>query len=209
MSKMHHPNIVQFLGYIDDPFTIVMEYIPNKNLQENYGLLYKSTKISIMKDILKGLAYIHNRTPYSLIHRDIKPTNIILTNSRVAKITDFGLSKFYSLTKTFSYNNLSTLDNNQNELYDNDLTTDVGTYRFMAPEMKKEQEYNSKIDIYSCGALFYEMFENRKFIDKYQLIWYKTPKLLRTIILNYMLTNNPDNRYDALTLLKILDKNKI
>ena len=99
MSKMHHPNIVQFLGYINDPFIIVMEYIPNKNLQENYGSLYKSRKISIMKDILKALAYIHNRRPYSLIHRDIKPNNIILTNSKVAKITDFGLSKFYSLTK--------------------------------------------------------------------------------------------------------------
>jgi len=209
MSKMHHPNIVQFLGYIDDPFTIVMEYIPNKNLQENYGTLYKSTKISIMKDILKGLAYIHNRTPYSLIHRDIKPTNIILTNSRVAKITDFGLSKFYSLTKTFSHNNLTTLDNNQNELYDNDLTTDVGTLRFMAPEMKKGKPYNNKIDIYSCGALFYELFENRKFIDKYQLIWYKTPKTIKNIILNYMLLDNPDDRYDALTLLKLLNKNKI
>ena len=42
--------------------------------------LKKREKISIMKDILKGIAYIHNRKPYSLIHRDIKPTNILLTN---------------------------------------------------------------------------------------------------------------------------------
>ena len=56
-------------------------------------------KISIMKDILKGIAYIHNRRPYSLIHRDIKPTNILLTNSKVAKITDFGLSKFTYLNR--------------------------------------------------------------------------------------------------------------
>lgn len=228
MSKLHHPNIVQFLGYTDDPFIIVMEYIPNNNLLENYGLLSKSVKISIMKDILRGLAYIHNRRPYSLIHRDIKPTNIILTNSRVAKITDFGLSKFYSLTKTFSHMNLAGLDNdpegetpenaitaNIAELYDNDLTTDVGTYRFMAPEMDGNhgnhgnQEYTNKIDIYSCGALLYEMFENKKFIDKANISWYKTPKLLRPIILDNMLAYNPDDRIDALTLLKILDKNKI
>lgn len=234
MSKLHHPNIVQFLGYTDDPFIIVMEYIPNNNLRENYGLLSKSVKISIMKDILRGLAYIHNRRPYSLIHRDIKPTNIILTNSRVAKITDFGLSKFYSLTKTFSHMNLASLDDdvpdgetpenaitantantaNMAQLYDNDLTTDVGTYRFMAPEMdggknQGNQEYTNKIDIYSCGALLYEMFENKKFIDKANISWYKTPKLLRTIILDNMLAYNPDDRIDALTLLKMLDKNKI
>ena len=196
-------------------------------------------KISIMKDILRGLAYIHNRRPYSLIHRDIKPTNIILTNSRVAKITDFGLSKFYSLTKTFSHMNLSSLDNdpdgetpknaitanvaNMAELYDNDLTTDVGTYRFMAPEMDGgknqgnqgnqgnlgNQEYTNKIDIYSCGALLYELFENKNFIDKANISWYKTPKLLRPIILDNMLAYNPDDRIDALTLLKMLDKNKI
>lgn len=209
MSKLHHPNIVQFLGYIDDPFIIVMEYIPNKNLQENYGSLYKSTKISIMKDILKGLAYIHNRRPYPLIHRDIKPTNIILTNSRVAKITDFGLSKFYSLTKTFSNTNLVELDNKLNELYENDLTRDVGTYRFMAPEMKKQETYNSKADIYSCGALFYELFENKKFIDKLQLKWYKTPIFIKNIIINYMLVDNPEDRLDALIILRMLNNTKI
>ena len=208
MSKLHHPNIVQFLGYIDDPFIIVMEYIPNNNLQENYGSLYKTTKISIMKDILKGLAYLHNRKPCSLIHRDIKPTNIILTNSKVAKITDFGLSKFYSLTKTFSNTNLAGLDGKFNELYENDLTSDVGTFRFMAPEMKNQEEYTNKADIYSCGALLYELFENKKFIDKLQITWYKTPKIIKNIIINYMLVDNPENRLDALNILKLLNNYK-
>ena len=206
MSKLHHPNIVQFLGYTDNPFIIVMEYIPNNNLQNNYSSLYKSTKISIMKDILRGLAYVHNRKPYSIIHRDIKPTNIILTNSRVAKITDFGLSKFYSLTKTFSHSNLADLDSNLSELYENDLTGEVGTFRFMAPEMKKQLEYTNKVDIYSCGALLYELFENKKFMDKLQISWYKTPKIIKNIILNYMLVDNPDDRLDALNILKLIDK---
>ena len=209
MSKLHHPNIVQFLGYIDDPFIIVMEYIPNNNLQNNYGSLYKNTKISIMKDILKGLAYVHNRRPYSIIHRDIKPTNIILTNSRVAKITDFGLSKFYSLSKTLSHTNLEELDGNLSELYENDLTSEVGTFRFMAPEMKKQQEYTNKVDIYSCGALLYELFENKKFIDKLKITWYRTPKFIKNIIINYMLVDNPDDRLDALTLLKLMNKSNI
>ena len=63
-----------------------------------------------MFDILRGLAYIHNRQPYSLLHRDIKPTNILLTKSKVAKITDFGLSKLsQGLPMVNSNNNLSLL----------------------------------------------------------------------------------------------------
>lgn len=205
MSKLHHPNIVQFLGYIDAPFIIVMEYIPNNNLQNNYSSLTKSLKMSITKDILRGLAYVHNRKPYSVIHRDIKPTNIILTNSKLAKITDFGLSKFYSITKTFSNTTLTNLDTSLNELYENDLTNDVGTYRYMAPEMKHSLVYTNKVDIYSCGALLYELFENKRFIDKLNMHWYKTPKKIKTIILNNMLQDNPDDRLDALSILRLLD----
>ena len=61
MTKLHHPNIVQFLGYIDEPFIIVLEYIPKGDLNKNSSNLKKKQKISIMKDVLKGLAYIHNR----------------------------------------------------------------------------------------------------------------------------------------------------
>ena len=53
MSKLHHPNIVQFLGYIDNPFIIVMEYIPNNNLSNSIKKLKKNEKINIMKDILR------------------------------------------------------------------------------------------------------------------------------------------------------------
>jgi len=205
MSKLHHPNIVQFLGYIDDPFIIIMEYIPNKNLQNNYNLLTKSLKMSITKDILRGLAYVHNRKPYSVIHRDIKPTNIILTNSKLAKLTDFGLSKFYGITKTLSNTSLNKLDSGLNVLYENDLTNGVGTYRYMAPEMKKCLNYTNKVDIFSCGALLYELFENKRFVDKNILRWYKSPKKIKHIILNHMLQDNPDDRLDALSILKLLD----
>ena len=222
MSKLHHPNIVQFLGYIDTPFIIIMEYIPNNNLTLNYKNLYKKEKISIMKDILKGLAYIHNRKPYSLIHRDIKPTNIILTKSKIAKISDFGLSKFYNINKTFSSNNLSNLNSNTNRdninnnintitnqviinLDEDDLTIDVGTERYMAPEIKKSNIYTNKIDIYSCGILLYELFENKPFLDIHNMYWYKTPKKIKNIILNFMLNENPDDRYDALGILKMLN----
>ncbi len=202
MSKIRHPNIVQFLGYVNDPFIIVMEYIPKGDLLTNISKLYKNEKIMIMKDILKGLVYIHNRKPYSLIHRDIKPTNILLTNSKVAKITDFGLSKFYSLEKINSYDNLSELV----EYTSNELTIEVGTERYMAPEAYISGKYNNKVDIYSCGILLYEMFENKRYNPNDVMEWYWTPKKVKNIIVNHMICKNAENRLEALDILQLLEK---
>lgn len=206
MTKLHHPNIVQFLGYIDNPFIIVMEYIPKGDLLNNIPKLYKNDKIKIMKDILKGLVYVHNRKPYSLIHRDIKPTNILLTKSKVAKITDFGLSKFYNLEKINSYDNLSQLSNNESTVESNDLTIEVGTQRYMAPEANISGNYTNKVDIYSCGILLYEMFENKRYIPNTLMEWFWTPKKIKNIILKNMICKNPDERFDALTILQLLEK---
>ena len=216
MTKLHHPNIVQFLGYINEPFIIVMEYIPNKNLLENIEAhnLNKNQKKTIMRDILQGLAYIHGRRPYSLIHRDIKPTNILITNSKVAKITDFGLSKFYNLYKTHSYTNLASLgdikDETNNETFNdpllkNDLTSHVGTERYMAPEANNSLNYDNKIDIYSCGILFYEMFENKRYILNSGFNWYHTLKKIKNFFLKNMLCSEPKDRLDAQSLIKRFD----
>ncbi len=199
MTKLHHPNIVQFLGYIDSPFIIIMEYIPNNDLLSfiNLKKLKKSEKKNIMRDILQGIVYIHNRQPYSLIHRDIKPTNILLTNSKVAKITDFGISKFYN-KKIFDISNNESYET----LHDNDFTKDVGTHRYMAPELKNNNtKYTNKIDIYSCGILLYELFENKRYNPNETFKWYYTPKKIKNIILNDMLCSDPKDRKTALDIL--------
>ncbi len=200
MTKLHHPNIVQFLGYVDNPFILVMEYIPKDNLEVNIKYLSLNNKLSIMNDVLKGLAYLHNRKPYSLIHRDIKPRNILLTNSKVAKITDFGLSKFYEI------NNVKKSYENLVELSDDNMTSNVGTERYMAPEMSESEiiNYTNKIDIYSCGIMFYEMFENKNLYKEDSIIYYHTPKNIRTLIDN-MISSHPNERYTALRLLEILN----
>ena len=192
MTKMHHPNIVQLFGYVEEPFIIVMEYFQNGDLYKNLNKLSLKQKIKIANDIIKGLIYIHERRPMGLIHRDLKLRNILLTNSYTAKIGDFGLSTFAidNIVKITSNNNLQSLvdssakneESNKKKVNNNvtisgplieslelyDLTDNVGTQRYMAPEMQTNF-YNNKVDIYSCGILLYELFTGNLYINDF--IW--------------------------------------
>ena len=98
LTRCRHPNIVQFLGYVDQPFVIVMEWLPMGDLKQYWRArtITKGHKYQICIDVLRALAYLHNRKPAAIIHRDIKPTNVLMTKSGVAKLTDFGLGRFLS-----------------------------------------------------------------------------------------------------------------
>jgi len=150
MVRCRHPNIVQFLGYVDHPFIIVMEYLPAGDLRAYWQSrsLAVPHKTRICIDILRGLGYLHNRKPSSIIHRDIKPTNVLMTLSGVAKITDFGLSRLKQAgkaaadatpeagrmrptavsTRTAPAYPVSSCE------YHHDNTKEVGTVPYMAPE---------------------------------------------------------------------------
>ena len=145
ISRLHHPNILQFLGACTARFSpqlIVMEYMQNGTLETaNNGLCY-SQKISIVQDIARGVAYLHNRKPDCIIHRDLKPNNILLTTSYKAKIADFGLSCLHPVS---------------NEMYK--MTSETGTYRYMAPEVLTHKLYNAKVDIWSFGVVLFFMFQ--------------------------------------------------
>lgn len=96
MVRCRHPNIVQFLGYVDTPFMIVMEFLPMGDLKMYWAQrrgMSRGHKVTVCIDVLRALAYLHNRKPTSIIHRDVKPTNVLITKSGVAKLTDFGLSR--------------------------------------------------------------------------------------------------------------------
>lgn len=242
MTKMHHPNIVQLFGYVEEPFVIVMEYFQNGDLFDNLNKLKLNKKIQIATDIIKGLIYIHERRPLGLIHRDIKLRNILLTNSYTAKIADFGLSTFSikKFIKIASNNNLVNLEkvseqsekdsnclcefdteiknnyqfnnpistNNDNfskEIFEeiftdesNELTTEVGTVRYMAPEIKTGK-YNNSVDIYSCGILLYELFTNNIYLDGFN--WNKNLPNQFIELINKMTDENPDNRIKASLVL--------
>lgn len=145
ISRLHHPNILQFLGACTARFSpqlIVMEYMPNGTLETANKRLHYSQKISIVQDIARGLAYLHNRKPDCIIHRDLKPNNVLLTASYKAKIADFGLSCLRPVS---------------NEMYK--MTSETGTYRYMAPEVLTHKEYNAKVDIWSFGVVIFFMFQ--------------------------------------------------
>ena len=152
---------------------------------------------------MQALAYLHNRKPNSLIHRDIKPQNILITKSGVAKITDFGLSK---ISNKMTYNNSKSelsqlIFENRHDFEPGELTTSVGTERYKAPE-SSENKYTNKIDIYSLGIVFYELFENKRYHINENLIWIKTPRRLKNIIINKMLNKFPENRSEAISIIK-------
>jgi serine/threonine protein kinase len=206
LSKAHHPNIVQLLGYIEEPFIIVMEYLPNKDLLyyiNNKKLKYFQ-KINICLDILKGLNYIHTRRPQYIIHRDLKPQNIVLSKSGKAKISDFGLSK------NLGYN-IEEENNKDIVSYPSDieLTGNVGSKRYMSPEIKKNIKYNHKIDIWSAGIIFAELFENKRYNDNFY--WIKTPIIIKNIIVQHMLREKSEDRLNASEIINLFQQelNKI
>lgn len=98
MSQVYHPHIVQFLGYIDQPFVIVMEHMPCGDLRSYWKkrTLRVAHKARICCDVLDALTYLHNRKPHSIMHRDVKPGNVLINDSGVAKLTDFGLGRIAS-----------------------------------------------------------------------------------------------------------------
>ena len=93
-----------------------------------------------MLDIAKGLEYLHLRKP-SIIHRDCKSSNILITSKVVAKITDFGLAKVKQSTRSM-------------------VRSLVGTVNWQAPELwHPAPKYNHKVDVFSCAMVYWEILQ--------------------------------------------------
>lgn len=197
ISRLHHPNILQFLGACS-PSIIVMEYMSNGTLEKANEHLSYSQKIAVIKDIARGLAYLHNRKPKCIIHRDLKPNNILLTTSNKAKIADFGIS---------------CLRPENDEMYN--MTSETGTYRYMAPEVLTHQQYNTKVDVWSFGIIVYFMFCDQPYknMDIEQIInhvvsilpmpnTHRIPEPLKPIFMKCT-EYHAQNRISSLTLVTV------
>ena len=143
LAQIRHPNVIQFFGACTEmkPYIIVLEYMSRGNLEVNNERLSLEERKQVLIDICSGLAYLHNRSPRCVIHRDLKPNNILLNISGRAKIADFGLSKFQ-----------------QNHHDSFVMTGETGTYRYMAPEVIMHKNYNASVDIWSFGMIIYFMY---------------------------------------------------
>lgn len=154
VSKVHHSNIVSIfdVGTFNNQPYLVLEYVKGESLASvmNQGLSIDRS-FQLMSQILSGMAAAHEA---NIIHCDIKPANILITQKGDAKITDFGLSH---------------LANNQ----DNDYEGLIGTPQYMAPEYIETQQHQKVSDVFSLGLVFYEMLTGKKAFegdDLYQLL---------------------------------------
>ncbi|CAG7721476.1 unnamed protein product [Allacma fusca] len=150
-----HPNLVKLTGYTVDPATIVMEYISRGSLNH---LLYfceddlteaKLCDARIKKRIACGIVYgMRQLHSVGIIHGDLKPANVLITDDFSAKITDFGLSRLK--VKTTCSIGSHIRDDGENVV--------AGTASYMAPELlKSPKTVDEKTDVYSFGILLNEI----------------------------------------------------
>lgn len=141
ISKLHHPNIVEVydVGEHDDKNFIVMEYVRGRTLKQlilQRGALQKEEAVEIMKQLVSAVNHAHEN---NIIHRDIKPQNVLVKDDGTIKITDFGIALAHdavSLTQSDSI---------------------LGSAHYIAPETTKGEQPTVQVDLYALGIVFYEL----------------------------------------------------
>jgi tRNA A-37 threonylcarbamoyl transferase component Bud32 len=142
MSLLRHPGIVQLYSFFEEGnrFFMAMEYIEGRELDDflDERPLNVDEAVSICGQMLKGLAYAHSLAS-PIVHRDIKPGNILVTKEGRVVIIDFGVAKALGrdkMTKTGAA---------------------VGTYEYMSPEQVQGEEVSPASDVYAAGIVLYKM----------------------------------------------------
>src|SRR6266850_2184377 len=157
-GALNHPNIlvIHHIGIHDGAPYIVSELLEGETLRERMGgaALPQRKAIDYALQIAKGLAAAHAK---GIVHRDIKPDNIFITDDGRVKILDFGLAKLTSAT-----------DGNQSQTevptrkVNTDPGTVMGTVGYISPEQLKGQQADHRSDIFSFGAILYEMLSGKR-----------------------------------------------
>ena len=144
-ARLNHPNIITVYDFGEEGGKIymAMELLEGRDLKDVIGRhtpLTLDQKVQLMEQITEGLAFAHAK---DVVHRDLKPANIHIQPNGQVKIMDFGLAKLAS----------------------SDMTRAgmiMGTPNYMSPEQVRGEKADSRSDVFSLGAVFYELLANRK-----------------------------------------------
>ncbi len=197
VSNLSHPNIVEVydVGEEDGNYYIVMEYIDGKTLKQllqKRGALTLTEVIDIMCQLTDGLAHAHEAY---IIHRDIKPQNIMIEDNGLVKITDFGIAMALNSTQLTQTNSV------------------MGSVHYLPPEQANGKGSTVKSDIYSLGILMYELLTGsvpfkgdtaveialKHMKEKIPSIRKQNPTIPQSVenIVLKATAKNPKNRYDT------------
>ncbi len=198
VSDLSHPNIVEVydVGEEEGQHYIVMEYIDGRTLKQliqKRGALTVAEVIDIMTQITDGLSAAHEAY---IIHRDIKPQNIMILDNGMIKITDFGIAMTLNATQLTQTNSV------------------MGSVHYLPPEQAAGQTATTKSDIYSAGILMYELLtgsvpfkgENaveialKQMKERIPSIRKQNPLIPQSVenIVLKATAKNPKNRYDSI-----------
>jgi eukaryotic-like serine/threonine-protein kinase len=140
-SRLSHPNVVQVYdaGETEGSPFIVMEYVPGDTLAQR-GKLTHAEVVPLALQACAGLQHAHNA---GLVHRDVKPANLLVREDDVLKIADFGIARAAELTRLTQHG------------------TVLGTAAYLSPEQAAGEEVSAATDIYSLGTVVYELLTGR------------------------------------------------